>query len=66
MNNSTDSQTFVCLEQMSPYMQLIDYHTSDHKKRVTDHYSTLMHSVNGAAVLNMSQYYHWSKDNKKN
>jgi hypothetical protein len=37
---------------------------SDHKKWITDHYCSLVHSVNGETMLNKSQYYHNSNDNE--
>ena len=35
-----------------------------HKYLFTVYYSTLVYSVNVPAMLNMSQYYHYSDDNK--
>jgi len=31
---------------------------SDHKNQITDHCCSLEHSINGTAMLQVSQYYH--------
>lgn len=43
---------------------LPDFTPSDHKYRTTQRYPSLLQSVNEAAMLNVSQYYHESKDNE--
>jgi hypothetical protein len=39
--------------------------TSDYKDCIIDHCSSLVQSINAAAMLSMSQYYSYLKDNEK-
>jgi len=43
---------------------LLVYTPPDHRNRITDRCYSLVYSTNVTAVLNMSQCYHYSKENE--